>query len=217
MRQHNGRPAAAGTMSRSARPERPRAWLAALRSQLPRSSRQAAIVAVRLVAVAGLCVDAYVHLNLAATYAEAQAVINEGVLFRAEAVLALLAGLALLTSGRRLAFVLGLAVSASALTVMLVSRYSDLGPIGPFPDLYDPVWFPAKLWAAGGEAAAAAACVTGILILLIRTRRRRHTGQQRGHPGAGTGSSAPADERAQDSGRINHQPSAFETHEGPSS
>ena len=41
---------------------------------------------------------------------------------------------------------LGFAVSASALTLMLVSRYVDLGPIGPFPDLYDPVWFPEKLW-----------------------------------------------------------------------
>jgi hypothetical protein len=173
MRQRNGRPAADRTVSPSARPVRRPAWLAALRSQLPGTPRQAAITAARLVAVAGLSIDAYVHLNLAATYAEAQAVINEGVLFRAEAVLALLAALVLLASERRRVFVLGLAVAASALAVLLVSRYADLGPIGPFPDLYDPVWFPEKLWAAGGEAAAAAACVTGILILRTRTPRRR--------------------------------------------
>lgn len=172
MRQPGGRPAA-GTTSGSARPERGPAWLAALRSQLPGSPRQAAIVAVGLIAVAGLSIDAYVHLDLASTYAEAQAPINEGVLFRAEAVLALLTALALITSRRRMPFVLGFAVAASALTLMLVSRYADLGPIGPFPDLYDPVWFPEKLWAAGGEAAAAIASAAGILLLSIRTRPRR--------------------------------------------
>jgi hypothetical protein len=191
MRQRNGRPAAAGTMSRSTHPDRRPAWLAALRPQLPGSPRPAAIVAAGLLAVAGLSIDAYVHLNLAATYAEAQAVINEGVLFRAEAVLALLAALALLTSRIRPAFVLGFAVSASALTVMLVSRYADLGPIGPFPDLYDPVWFPEKLWAAGGEAVAVAACAAAILLLSIWMRPRRGAAiaaRSSGGPGERSGS-----------------------------
>ena len=142
-------------------------WRAALRTRLPRSPRQAA--------VAGLSIDAYVHLDLAPTYAEAQAAINEGILFRAEAILALLAALTLITSARRLPLVLGLAISASALTLMLVSRYVNLGPLGPFPDLYDPVWFPEKLWAAGGEAAAGVASVAGIVLLSIRTRPRRGT------------------------------------------
>lgn len=159
-------------MSRSTHPDRRPAWLA-LRPQRPGSPRQAAIVAVTLVAVAGLSIDAYVHLNLASTYAEAQAPINEGILFRAEAVLALLTAIALITSRRRLPFVLGFAVSASALALMLLSRYADLGPIGPFPDLYDPVWFPEKLWAAGGEAAAAVASAAGILLLSIRAGQGR--------------------------------------------
>jgi hypothetical protein len=192
MKQRNGLPAAAGTMSRTARSEQPPGWLAPVSWHLPRSPRQAAIVAVRLIAVAGLSIDAFVHLNLASTYAEAQAVINEGVLFRAEAVLALLAALALLISGRRPAFVLGFAVSASALTVMLVFRYADLGPIGPFPDLYDPVWFPEKLWAAGGEAAAGIASVAAILLLSIRTRPGRGAAiaaRSSGDPGERSGSS----------------------------
>ena len=170
MTQRKGRPAS--TMSRNAHPARRSAWLTAPRTRLPRPPRQAAVAAARLIAVAGLSIDAYVHLDLASAYAEAQAPVNEGTLFRAEAVLALLTGLALIMSARRLPFVLGLAVSASALTVMLVSRYVDLGPLGPFPDLYDPVWFPEKLWAAGGEAAAVIACVAGILLLSIRARLR---------------------------------------------
>jgi hypothetical protein len=168
----NGRPAEARTMSRNGRPARRPALLTALRRRYPRSPRQAAVAAVRLIAVAGLGIDAYVHLDLASTYSEAQAPINEGILFRAEAGLALLAGLALITSARRLTFVVVFAVSASALTVMLVSRYVDLGPIGPFPDLYDPVWFPEKLWAAGGEAAAVIASVAGMVLLRSRTRPR---------------------------------------------
>jgi hypothetical protein len=43
----------------------------------------------RLVAVAGLAVDSYVHFDLAGIYSETGGVITEGVLFRAEAVVAL--------------------------------------------------------------------------------------------------------------------------------
>ncbi|HEY2075212.1 MAG TPA: hypothetical protein VGH53_02645 [Streptosporangiaceae bacterium] len=173
MTQPQDRPAAASTISRNTLPARPPAWLTALRERLPRSPRHGAVAAVRLIAVAGLSIDAYVHLDLASTYSEAQAPVNEGILFRAAAVLALFTALALIKSARRLPLMLGFAVSASALALMLLSRYVDLGPLGPFPDLYDPVWFPEKLWAAGGEAAAAIASVTGILLHSIRPCLRR--------------------------------------------
>ena len=45
-----------------------------------------------------------------------------------------------------------------------MSRYVDLGPQGPFPDLYDPVWFPEKLLAALAEGAACAAALAGAVI-----------------------------------------------------
>jgi hypothetical protein len=171
MTERNGRPIPARTMSRDARWERPFRWLTALRGGLPRSPRAAAVAVARLITVAGLGIDAYVHLDLAPVYSEAAAPVSEGVLFRAEAVLALLTALALILSARRRSFLLGFAVSASALTLMLVSRYADLGPLGPFPDLYDPVWFAEKLWAAFGEAAAATASLAGILVLAIRAGR----------------------------------------------
>jgi hypothetical protein len=47
---------------------------------------------------------------------------------------------------------------------MLVSRYVDLGALGPLPDLYDPVWFPEKLLAAFGEGAASVAALSGIFL-----------------------------------------------------
>jgi hypothetical protein len=171
MTQRNGRPAAATTISREARRGRPARWLAALRSGLPRPPAAAAVAAARLITVAGLGIDAWVHLDLAPAYSEAAAPISEGVLFRAEAALALLAALALILSAGRRSFLAGFAVSASALTLMLVSRYADLGPLGPFPDLYDPAWFAEKLWAAFGEAAAGVASLAGILLLSIRADR----------------------------------------------
>lgn len=47
---------------------------------------------------------------------------------------------------------------------MLVSRYVDLGTIGPLPDLYDPVWFPEKLLAAFAEGAASLAALLGFIL-----------------------------------------------------
>jgi hypothetical protein len=166
----NGRPGAASTTSPGATAGRPSRWLTTLRRRFPRSPGPAAVALLRLITVAGLGIDAWVHLDLASTYSEAQAPVSEGVLFRAEAVLALLAALAVIVSARRLSFLAGLAVSASALTLMLVSRYADLGSLGPFPDLYDPVWFAEKLWAACGEAVASMACLAGILLLGYRAR-----------------------------------------------
>lgn len=173
MTERNGRPVGASTIPRDATWGRPFRWLEALRSGLPRSPGTAAVTAARLVTVAGLGIDAYVHLDLAPVYSEAAAPISEGTLFRAEAVLALLTALALILSARRRSFLAGFAVSASALTLMLVSRYADLGPLGPFPDLYDPVWFAEKLWAAFAETAAVIASLAGILLLTLRGARRR--------------------------------------------
>jgi hypothetical protein len=67
MTERNGRPVAASTISRNATARRPSRWLTALRRGLPRSPGPAAVAAVRLIAVAGLSIDAYVHLDLAST------------------------------------------------------------------------------------------------------------------------------------------------------
>jgi hypothetical protein len=127
--------------------------------------------AVRAATAAGLAIDGYVHLNLAGLYAEAGGTINEGVLFRIEAAVALLAACAVIAVGRRACYLAGLAVAGSALAVMLVSRYLDLRQIGPFPDLYDPVWFPEKLLAAFAEGAAFVTALAGAVITGLPARR----------------------------------------------
>jgi predicted acyltransferase len=127
----------------------------------------------RVATAAGLAIDAYVHFDLAATYAESGGVINEGVLFRVEAVVAVLAAVVVMASGRLAALLAGLVVAGSALTVMLVSRYAYIGPIGPFPSLYDPVWYPEKLLAAFAEGAATATALAGVVVTSWTRRTRR--------------------------------------------
>lgn len=154
---HNGPAAASPTRQR---PRQHAAWRWSLR-------------AIRIVTAAGLAIDAYVHLDLASLYAEAGGTINEGVLFRAEAAVALLAAIAVIVIGRRVCYLAALAVAASALALMLVSRYVDLGQIGPFPDLYDPAWFPEKLLAAFAEGAAVVTALAGAIIVGLAGKPRR--------------------------------------------
>jgi hypothetical protein len=132
-----------------------------------------ALWAARIATAVGLAIDAYVHLDLASVYAEGGGTINEGVLFRVEAVIALLAAVAVIVTARFASQMTALAVACSAVAVMLVSRYVDIGPIGPFPSLYDPVWYPEKLAAAYAEGAAAAAALAGTIITVWAWRARR--------------------------------------------
>jgi predicted acyltransferase len=128
---------------------------------------------IRVATAGALAIDAYVHLNLASQYAESGGTINEGVLFRVESVVAVLAALVVLATGRLAAQLAALVVAGSALTVLLVSRYADLGPIGPFPNLYDPVWYPEKLLAAYAEGTAVATALAGVIITGWAWRARR--------------------------------------------
>jgi hypothetical protein len=128
---------------------------------------------IRVATAGALAIDAYVHLDLASQYAESGGTINEGVLFRVESVVAVLAALAILVSGRLAAHLFALVVAGGALTVLLVSRYADLGPFGPLPNLYDPVWFPEKLLAAYAEGAAVATALAGVIITGRAWRARR--------------------------------------------
>ena len=117
--------------------------------------------ALRVVVAAGLAVDAYVHADLAASYADAQS------LFLVEAGVALGAALLVLAGGRTVTVLFAALVAASALTAVVASRYVDVGPIGPLPDLYEPAWYPEKAVAATAEATALMAA------LLLACRRPR--------------------------------------------
>jgi hypothetical protein len=137
-------------------------------------------LAVRLVLTAvvivGLTVDAFVHFDLASTYAGLKSsTLSEGDLFRVEGVLAVLAAVALLVRPRRYTALAALLVSAGGLAAVLVYRYVDVGAFGPFPDMYEPVWYPRKTQSAWGEGAAAVASLALLVVLHLQARSASRT------------------------------------------
>jgi hypothetical protein len=111
-----------------------------------------------LVAVAGLAVDAYTHYDLASQYKfNKTSTISEGTLFKIEATLAIVVGLALFL------------VAAGGAGLLVLYRYVNVGKIGPLPNMYDPLWFPEKNWSIAGEIVAALAA----LALLFAPRKSK--------------------------------------------
>lgn len=135
----------------------------------PARAAAAGFLILRAIIGVGLAIDAYIHIDLAPSYARAGGVLGEQNLFLLEAGLALAAALLVLTSRRRAAAVAAAVIAASALAAVLTARYVDLGAIGPLPDLYEPVWYPQKVIAALGEATA---LIAAVLLLVLRPSGR---------------------------------------------
>ena len=118
----------------------------------------------RLVTVAGLAVDAVIHLQLAPVYQlAAPGGIGQGNLFRIEAVLALLAAVIVLLRPTRIGYAAAFAIATGGLVAVLLYRYIDVPALGPIPSMYEPLWFAKKTVTAVAEAAAAGSALTGLL------------------------------------------------------
>ncbi|WAX57149.1 hypothetical protein M6B22_21930 [Jatrophihabitans cynanchi] len=114
-----------------------------------------------LIAAAGLAIDAYVHFDLASAYASIKSsTLNQGQLFRAEGAVAAIAAAAVLLHPRRYTAAFAFVVAAAGTAAVLVYAYVNVGAFGPFPNMYDPLWYPEKtlsVWAEGIGAVAALA------------------------------------------------------------
>jgi hypothetical protein len=137
----------------------------------PGAGRGVGAWVLRLLVVAGLAVDVVVHLHLAAGYDLNTAVVSEGALFRVEAALAALAAVLVLVTRWRVGVVLALLVAAGGVVAVLVYQYVDVGAVGPFPDMYEPISYPEKTYSLLAEAVAAVAALA--LLTLSATRRAR--------------------------------------------
>lgn len=126
--------------------------------------------AARVLAAAGLAVDAYMHAHLADRYDAISESISQGTLFRIEAGLAALAALLVLVWRRLPADLFAWAVATGGLALLLVYRYVDVGVLGPFPNMYEPVWYGDKRVTVVAQAVAVVATV---YLLLFRPRRGR--------------------------------------------
>jgi hypothetical protein len=136
--------------------------------------REAAVqVVLTALVVAGLAVDAYVHLHLARAFQNVRSsTVSEATLFRLEASAAILAAIALLVRPRRYTAAFAFLVAAGGTAAVVVYRYVDVGAFGPFPNMYDPFWAPTeKTLSAVAEAVAALAAL--VLFFLFQARARR--------------------------------------------
>ena len=124
-----------------------------------------------LVVAAGLAIDAYVHLDLASTYDVVNtSTLSQGDLFRVEAALAIVAGVALLVRPRRYTAWFAFLVSAGGVAAVLVYRWVDVGKLGPLPNMYEPYWYGEKTLSLVAEAIAAAAAAVLLVLMYMRAR-----------------------------------------------
>ncbi len=135
---------------------------------MPDNRRSVGLLVVRLVTAVGFAIDAYVHFDLATQYDTTGGGISQGLLFRLEASVAILAALLVLASARRGFHIFPLLVAVSALGAVVLYRYVDVGTLGPLPDMYDPSWYPEKTLSAIAEAVA----TVGAAILVFAPRRQ---------------------------------------------
>jgi hypothetical protein len=135
--------------------------------------RLALQVALTAIVVAGLAVDAYVHFDLASAFKQNKtSTLSEADLFHLEAVLAVIAAVALLVRPRRYTAAFAFLVAAGGTAAVVVYRYVDIGAFGPIPNMYDPYWAPAeKTISAVAEGLAALAALA--LFVLFHTQTRR--------------------------------------------
>ncbi len=126
-----------------------------------------------VIVVVGLAVDAFVHFDLASAFrANKTSTLSETELFRAEAVAAIVAGVALLVRPRRYTAAFAFLVAAAGTAAVVVYRYVNVGKFGPVPNMYDPFWAPAeKNWSAVAEAVAALAALALVMMFSARPRR----------------------------------------------
>ena len=124
---------------------------------------------LRVAAAVGLAVDAGVHAKLAGQYDAITASVSQGTLFRIEAGAAALAVVLVLAWRRRLGDLFAAVTAAAGIAAILLYRYVDVGKLGPLPNMYEPTWFPDKVWALVGQILALVAVLP---LCLFRPSRR---------------------------------------------
>jgi hypothetical protein len=120
-------------------------------------------IALRVLTAVALLVDAGVHIHLAPGYQAGNPTgIGQGNLFLLESAAAVLAALYVLLRGSRAAYAAALLVALSAVVAVVLYRYVDIPAFGPFPAMYEPVWFFEKSLSAAAEAGGALLAAIGL-------------------------------------------------------
>lgn len=126
---------------------------------------------VRVLAAAGLVVVAVVHWRSAPAHDLIGDVITQGDLFRLQAGAAAVLALAVLVRPHRLVWSAAALLGGLSLLVVVLTTYVAVPAVGPFPRIYEPIWYADKLVAAG--AAGLALCSSCLALVLTAARPRR--------------------------------------------
>ena len=133
----------------------------------PVAFRLTADLVVRALVVAGLVIDAYIHLKLAPSQPPGgPGHLGQVALFNAEGAVAIMAAALVLLRPRTWTYLFAVLIAGTALAAVLISRYADIGAIGPIPNLYEPAWYTDKVVTTVAEGIAFAAAA-----LLLVPRR----------------------------------------------
>jgi hypothetical protein len=119
-------------------------------------------LAVRLLTAAALAVSAYVHLDLSSSPYYAAGQLTLGALFLAQSVVAAAVALWVAVRPSRAAYAAAAAVAAASFVALVLSTYVRLPSVGPFPILYEPVWYADKVVAAVAAGVALLAALAGL-------------------------------------------------------
>jgi hypothetical protein len=131
--------------------------------------------ALIIIVVAGLGVDAFVHIDLASAFKNVKtSTLSQADLFHVEAIAAVIAAVALLLRPRRYTAAFAFLVAAAGTVAVVLYRYVDVGAFGPIPDMYDPFWAPTeKTLSVFAEGIAALAALA--LFVQFHTQARRNS------------------------------------------
>jgi hypothetical protein len=129
-------------------------------------------IVIRLLVVAGLAIDVYVHVHLAKDFSyNNNGLVTGQQLFWLEAIAAAAAGLQVLFWPNRVSYFVAFVVAAAGVAAVVFYRYVDPGPIlGVIPGMYEPIWTTEKVVSLVGEAVAAVAALVGFLMAPKRVR-----------------------------------------------
>lgn len=135
-----------------------------------------------VIVVVGLAIQAFVHIYLAPAFAgNRTSVLSESALFYAEAIAAIVVGVALLVRPRWYTAGAAFVVAAAGTIAVYLYLWVDIGPIGPIPGMYDPYWAPPlKVISMIAEPIAAVAALW-LAVLLYHRRSRGSAGSVSAH------------------------------------
>jgi hypothetical protein len=122
-------------------------------------------ILLRVLVAAGLAADAIVHWRFAPDMAPGgggtPGTIPGDDLFRAQAIVAVIAAVLVLVWARRWTYAIAFLVAASAVGALLLYYFFDVGRLGPIPAMHDPAWYGEKTISLVGEGIAAVAALIG--------------------------------------------------------